>query len=82
MTNLKSHSGNFEAVHGALARTLTDKNKWGERQRPTWAVAHQFLKDEAVYAISTKDSLLGELAGSLPSPGLDGVESAEDGNLH
>lgn len=48
MTNLESHPGNLEALHGALAKTLADKITSGEATAAGMAVARQFLKDHGV----------------------------------
>lgn len=58
----------LDALHGQLAKTLTDKIKNGEATAADLNVARQFLKDNGVDAVPREASPLAELAAALPFP--------------
>lgn len=75
----KATSDSLDALHGALAKALADGIKKGDSEQKGYAsllnVARQFLKDNHIESIPTKDNPLGNLMQQLP-------EFDEEGSLN
>jgi len=56
----------LEALHGQVAESLIEKIKTGEATASDLNVARQFLKDNGVEQLPTRDNETGKLVQSLP----------------
>lgn len=57
----------FAKLHEALGSDLLTKVQSGEATAAELNVARQFLKDNGIDGVPTKENPLGKLAASLPS---------------
>lgn len=71
----KASSQALEELHASLATVLAQRVKSDGVTASDLNVARQFLKDNHIDALATKDNPLGKLIDSLPFPDADGVEA-------
>lgn len=79
-TKRASHDA-LDKLHGALAKALADKIADGSATAADLNVARQFLKDNGIDSIPTKESPLGDLIDKLPFADPAQI-AAEDGIKH
>lgn len=62
----KAPSEILEALHGQIAENLIEKIKAGEATASDLNVARQFLKDNGIEQIPTRENETGRLVQNLP----------------
>jgi len=62
----KATSDILESLHGVLAEDLIERIKSGEAKASDLNVARQFLKDNGIEQIPTRDNETGRLVQQLP----------------
>lgn len=74
MSNDKATIEALNALHGAVAKTLTDRIKDGTATAADIGAAIKFLKDNGVEQVANPGTPVANLAASLPFAGSDAYQ--------